>query len=355
MPLSRVALALEGGMGDDRQRYAGRLLPLEVDTDHGDIRLAEALAFEANLPDGSIRVQPFCLRREQGGDLCLEESMQASAERGQVALAIRGLPMSLIEAVVPEDWELAGATDATLLAEWRQGGTRWQADLGLASELAVRGLDAYGQPWELPPSRLTVSLEANQASADLDLALSLAEAGDLSLVLRIEDPIGSGNLDGRFSLDDFQLSRYRTLMAGMETLEGALEGEVRIGGSREAPVLDGTIGLSGLQVVGGEVPLEVRDGELEVRLAGDQGRINGFVAAEEGRLEIDGDASWPGPDDWRIAVDRPRAATAGGTARVRPLAGRPGGYGFSRIACGCAARFRCPGRGSRSARCRSRR
>ncbi|MDI5932960.1 translocation/assembly module TamB domain-containing protein [Halomonas kalidii] len=324
MPLSRVALALEGGMEDDRQRYAGRLLPLEVDTDHGDIRLAEALAFEANLPDGSIRVQPFCLRREQGGDLCLEESMQASAERGQVALAIRGLPMSLIEAAVPEDWELAGATDATLLAEWRQGGTRWQADLGLASELAVRGLDAYGQPWELPPSRLTVSLEANQASADLDLALSLAEAGDLSLVLRIEDPIGSGNLNGRFSLDDFQLSRYRTLMAGMETLEGALEGEVRIGGSREAPVLDGTIGLSGLQVVGGEVPLEVRDGELEVRLAGDQGRINGFVAAEEGRLEIDGDASWPSPDDWRIAVDL--------DARERPLLAVLPEFGRLRVA-----------------------
>ncbi|PXX95470.1 autotransporter assembly complex protein TamB [Halomonas sp. LBP4] len=324
MPLTRAALVLEGAMGADRQRYTGRLMPLEVDTDYGDIRLAEALAFEADLPGGSVRIQPFCLGRAQGGVLCLEESLQASAERGRALLAIRELPMSLIEAAVPEDWELAGATEATLIAEWRQGGARWQAELELASELAVRGLDAYGQPWELPASRLSLSLAADQASADFDLALSLAEAGDLRLVLRIDDPVGSGDLDGRLSLDGFRLSRYRALVAGMDTLEGVLEGDVRIGGNRETPVLDGTIGLSGLQVVGSEVPLEVRDGELEVRLAGDRGRISGFVAAEEGRLEIDGDVGWPSPDDWRIAVNL--------DARERPLLAVLPEFGRLRVA-----------------------
>ncbi|MFY0988984.1 translocation/assembly module TamB domain-containing protein [Halomonas sp. C05BenzN] len=303
MPLSRAALALEGAMGSDRDRYAGRLTSAEADTDHGDIRLAEAVAFEADLPAGRVRVQPFCLGREQGGALCLEETLQASADDGRAVLAIRRLPMSLIEEWVPEDWELGGATDAGLVAEWRQGGAGWQGEMTLATELSVRGLDAYGQPWELPASRLSLDLEADQSSADLDLVLSIAEAGDLRLVLRIDDPAGSGALDGRLTLDDFRLSRYRTLVAGMDTLEGVLEGDVRVGGNRDAPVLDGNIGLTGLRVIGGEVPLAVRDGELAVRLSGDQGRISGFVAADEGRLEIDGEAAWPSPDDWRIDVD----------------------------------------------------
>ncbi|MBB3330478.1 translocation and assembly module TamB [Halomonas campaniensis] len=303
MPLSRAGLALEGGLDPARERYAGRLMPLEVDTEFGDIRLDEALAFEADLVAGSARVQPFCLRREQGGALCLDQALDASADSGQVRLSLRALPMSLLAEAVPDDWRLDGATDAELVAEWRQGGAAWQADLRLESELEVAGLDAYGQPWELPATRLTVAGRADPGSAEVDLSLVLAEAGEVGLEMRIDDPAGEGRLDGRLVLSGLQLSRFRTLVAGMETLEGDLAGDVRITGTREAPGLAGRIGLAGLRVQGADVPLAVRDGELEVRLDGDRGQINGFIAAEEGRLDLSGDAAWPSPDEWRVAVD----------------------------------------------------
>ncbi|MCA1769515.1 MAG: hypothetical protein LC652_06030, partial [Halomonas sp.] len=53
MPLSRAVLTLKGGLDGARERYRGELLPLEVDTEFGDIRLAQALIFEVNLPAGS--------------------------------------------------------------------------------------------------------------------------------------------------------------------------------------------------------------------------------------------------------------------------------------------------------------
>ncbi|GHE19564.1 translocation/assembly module TamB [Halomonas urumqiensis] len=302
MPLARAALALEGGLDDQRERYSGRLDPLEVDTEFGDIRLNDPLEFEANLATASARVQPFCLRREQGGELCLAETLDASAESGQATLAVRQVPMSLLDQVVPEGWTVAGETELGLVAEWGQGGATWRAELDLLSEVELDGLDAYGQPWELPPSRLTLDALATHERADIELGLTLAQAGDITLTLGITDPLGAGGLDGRLRLNDLRLSRYRTLAAGLEELEGTLGADVTIGGNRESPVLDGRLGLSGLAVSGADIPMVVSDGELDVLLSGDQATIEGFVAAEQGRLTIDGDAAWPSPDAWRVAI-----------------------------------------------------
>ncbi|WP_416140666.1 translocation/assembly module TamB domain-containing protein [Halomonas sp. HK25] len=323
MPLSRAALTLEGGLDGARERYRGELLPLEVDTDFGDIRLVGPLAFEANLPAGSAAVQPFCLRRELGGELCLSEPLEeASADSGRAALTLRELPMSLLEAWVPEEWTLEGESELDLVAEWRQGGNAWQADLRLASELALQGLDAYGQPWSLPSSRLSAQLSATQDRAEVDLDLTLAEAGRVGLVLVIDDPVGVGRLDGRLTLDDLRLDRYRTLVAGMEALEGRLDGQVAITGTTQTPALNGRIGLAGLRLRGADIPVEVRDGEIAIELAGDQGRIDGFIAAEEGRLAIRGDAAWPSADDWRISIaldgrDQPLLAVLPAFGRLR--------------------------------------
>jgi len=322
MPLSRAALTLEGGLDGPRERYRGELLPLEVDTEFGDIRLAQPLAFEANLPAGSAAVQPFCLRREQGGELCLSEPLEASADNGRAALTLRELPMSLLEEWVPEEWTLEGENELDLVAEWQQGGSAWQADLRLVSDLALQGLDAYGQPWSLPASRLSAQVTATPSRAEVDLDLTLAEAGRIGLVLAIDDPVGDGRLDGRLSLDDLRLDRYRALVAGMETLEGRLDGQVAITGTTQTPALDGRIGLTGLRLRGADIPLEVRDGEITVELAGDQGRIEGFVAAEEGRLAIRGDAAWPSADDWRINIaldgrDQPLLAVLPAFGRLR--------------------------------------
>jgi translocation and assembly module TamB len=324
MPLGRAALVLQGAMGAQREAYQGRITPLEVSTDYGEIRLVEALAFDVDLTTGSARVAPFCLRRGQGGELCLEAPLQASAESGEASLAIRDLPLSLIREAIPENWDLTGTTNAELTAEWGQGGARWLARLGLRSELALSGLDAYGQPWELPASRFALTVEADQGQADIDLSLALAESGELGLVLSIIDPLGVGTLDGRLTIDDLSLSRYRTLVAGMDTFEGSLGGDVRIGGNRESPSLDGRIGLDGLRLSGGDIPLQVRDGELEVRLSGERGEIDGFLAAEEGRLLIDGEASWPDPRDWRVAVAL--------DARQEPLLAVLPGFGRLRVA-----------------------
>ncbi|MCG6657108.1 translocation/assembly module TamB [Halomonas campisalis] len=303
MPLSRAVLAVEGGLSEDRQRYAGQLTPLEVDSENGDIRLVDPLTFDVNIAAASARVQPFCLRREQGGRVCLDETLEASADQGRAVLSVRDLSMTILEEWLPPDWAAEGETLLSLVVEWRQAGAQWGARADLETTLSLQGLDAYGQPWQLPNSRLTLEVDASQARVDLDLGLQLDDAGRIGLALRLDDPLTGGSLDGRLILDDIQLSRYRTLVTGMDELEGRLVGDVNITGRREAPQLDGSITLEGLRASGLDLPLMVQDGRVRIRLAGDRGDIDGHLVTDDGRLEIVGDAAWPSPDDWRLAID----------------------------------------------------
>ncbi|UYG01827.1 translocation/assembly module TamB [Halomonas sp. LR3S48] len=303
MPLSRASLVLEGGLATERQRYTGRIDPLEVDSDYGEMRLDEPIVFSADLASGRAQVQPFCLRREQGGRLCLDDTLQASADQGELSLSVQSLPMELLAELLPEEWRASGETNLELQARWRQGGRQWDIEADLASELNLEGADIYGQPWSMPDTRLNARVEASQARTTLELELELGDAGRLDLDIGLDDPLGAGELNGVLVLDGLDLSRYRTLTEGLDMLEGIVAGRVGISGTRDNPSLNGALELTGLRASGLDVPLIVEDGRIRVEFNGNSARLVGYVASDEGRLVIDGNASWPSLDEWRIAVD----------------------------------------------------
>lgn len=81
-PLSRALLALDGRFNQQGQQYQGRLTPLEIDSEAGNIRLEAPLDLSYNLANGQARLSPFCLRREEGGLVCSQEPINASPTRG---------------------------------------------------------------------------------------------------------------------------------------------------------------------------------------------------------------------------------------------------------------------------------
>ncbi|WP_404475205.1 translocation/assembly module TamB [Vreelandella venusta] len=301
--LSRAQLAINGRFDQQAQQYQGQLTPLEIDSDGGDIRLEAPLDLGYNLASGQLRVSPFCLRREQGGLVCSEEAIDGSAEQGRAVLTVREVPMEMLEPFLPEEWRFEGDTTANVTASWRQGGTQWQADVQLLSELAITAVNDYGQPVQLPDISVNAQIDANQARADADITLSLSEAGELSLNLSVNDPVGEGALAGELRADSISLEPYRPLLVGMDRLEGNLNGSVQISGTTQQPDLQGELALRRIRVHGPEIPVDIQDGALVVAFDGEQGDIDGFLAAERGRLNITGDAYWPTGDNWRIGVD----------------------------------------------------
>lgn len=301
--LTRASLALDGGLHQDQERYDATLSPLEVDSGAGDIRLASPLDIRYRLDAGELALTPFCLRREQGGALCADQAVKASAQQGEAALALREVPMEAIEPFLPEGWKLEGDTTADLAASWSEGGDSWQAEGDVNSDLNVTALNNFGQPVALPPISLEAKIGADPRRADADVTLALDDAGDATLNVAVDDPLDTGTLDGNLAINDIALAPYKPLVVGMSDLAGRLEGNVNLAGTTQKPDLNGNIALDDLNLAGPDIPVTVPDGQVEVSFNGERGRIDGFVEAERGRLAISGDAAWPADADWRADVD----------------------------------------------------
>lgn len=301
-PMTQLDVVLEAGLDQQRQRYAGELERLDAQTPYGDFGLDNSLVFDADLANASATIKPFCIQRKQGGAVCLIEPLLASANQGQASLEIRELPMDLVDEAMPPGWSISGATQGTVQARWSDAASRWQADVKLDSNAEVTGEDAYGQPWTVPGSALTVQIDADQAKINSLLALNLGTTGDLKVQVAIADPTGEGRLDGSVTIDSIQLEPYAPLAGGVDDLKGLLDGTVEISGDRNNPVMRGNIQLSGLQADGLDLPLNVKDGQIDIDLNGNRARIGGFIASEKGRLNITGDASWPTIEKWQAAL-----------------------------------------------------
>ncbi|MFG6666563.1 translocation/assembly module TamB domain-containing protein [Halomonas sp. HNIBRBA4712] len=301
--IQRAALALSGRFDQPNQLYQANVTPLEVDSEAGNIRLESPLDLRYNLANGQARLSPFCLRRIEGGVVCSTDTVNASAEQGSATLTLREVPMEMLEPFLPEEWSFNGDTTADLGLAWSQGGARWQADVQLLSQLAITAINEYGQPVRLPVIDLDAQVDANQASANANVVLSLSEAGQMSLDLTVNDPIGQGLLNGELRASNIELEPYLPMVAQLDQLEGALNGTVSIGGTTAQPDLQGTLALRGVRARGPDIPIDVQDGELALRFDGGQGSIDGFLAAERGRLNITGDAYWPENEPWRVGID----------------------------------------------------
>jgi len=301
--LTRARLALDGGLNQAQSRYQATLSPLEIDSSAGDVRLESPLDISYRVDRGELQLTPFCLRCEQGGVVCSQKPLTASAQQGNAVLALSEVPMEAAEPFLPEGWQLSGDTTADVTASWSAGGERWQADGNLASELSITALNDYGQPVELPRINLDTQLKATPRQARADVTLALADAGEATLNVSVDDPLGAGALDGTLAINNVELTPYRPLVVGMSELAGTLNGDVNIAGSTQKPGLQGALELTGINVAGPDIPVTVPDGEVKVAFDGERGSIDGFLAAERGRLNIDGDAVWPSGDAWRVNVD----------------------------------------------------
>lgn len=321
--VNSASLALRGGLDQANNRYRGQLSSLEADLEQGgELSLDSPLGFVANLDAASATVEPFCLSRREGGRLCLTERMTASAASGSAALRLSELPLEAANPWMPEPWQVAGEAGGDVRAQWSNAGQRWNVDARLDGDLQVSGEDAAGESFSIPALSLGVGLEASPAQADLTLDARLRDAGQLRLEARVIDPLDSRQLGGRLQVEGLDFAPYRALVAGLDTLEGRLDGDVTISGDLEQPRFNGQLVVSGVRAGGEQLPVTLDDARVALRLEGDHGVLDGYISSNQARWTLGGEANWPTTGDWRATLalrgaDSPLEVAALGYGRVR--------------------------------------
>ncbi|WP_106478198.1 autotransporter assembly complex protein TamB [Phytohalomonas tamaricis] len=301
MPVTEANLALDGGLNLSTQRYSGQLSPLNVETvQAGTIVLDDPMRFNVNLANSSATIEPFCLVRRQGGRLCATQAIAASADQGHAQLSITDLPMTILNDYLPDQWHVTtGQTDGNITAQWSRGGANWQANGQVNSQLEVTTVDAQGQTLQLPATSLGLTFSATPAQANADLALDLDGAGNIKLNASVDDPMGQRGLNGRLRVDHVNFAPYRRLVSDLSELEGQMNGDIRLDGDLEQPRLNGSLVIDGVKASGEQLPVMLDDARLALEFQGAEGTLNGYLASNQARWQIKGEAGWPTTGDWR--------------------------------------------------------
>ena len=301
--VTQARLALDGGLNAQTHHYHARVTPLSVEAAQvGQLALNGPLLADVDLTNSAATVQPFCLVRAQGGRLCAEKPIQASADHGQAQLMLDGLPMAMLNSVMPDPWRVSGTTQGRLEARWSAGGTRWLASGDITNGVTVSGKDVDGKAYSLPAASTHLQLEATPEKARLQTQMTLKNAGQVRLDVGINDPLTSRQLSGSIAVEQLLLSPYRPLVAGIDSLEGALNGNIALAGTLMHPHLDGQLVLGGVKAKGPIMPIALDDARIALNLKGEQGQIEGYLASDDSRLLLNGSAQWPLDAPWQVAM-----------------------------------------------------
>lgn len=301
--VSSARLTLDGGLDAQTHRYHARVTPLSVEaTQVGQVALSGPLVADVDLSASSATLQPFCLVRAQGGKLCADKAIQASADHGQAQFVLDGLPMAMLNSVMPEPWHISGTTQGRIEARWTAGGTRWTANGDITNGMTISGKNADGNAYSLPVVSTHLQLEATPDKARLQTLVALKNAGQIGMDVGISDPLAARQLSGSVKVEQLLLSPYRPLVSGIDTLEGALNGQIALAGTLQHPRLDGQLVLGGVKAKGAIIPVALDDARIALNFHGEQGQIDGYLASGSSRLLLTGDAKWPLDTPWQVGL-----------------------------------------------------
>ena len=279
------ATELAGGYQDNTWKGSLASLQLE-DTPGGTWRLREPVDITANAEQADA--SELCLdNRDDLGKLCVSGNWLAAGESA-VKANISGLSPELASAYLPPgidiQTKLNGDVNATLGADGAMN-----ADVALALDPGKLVLEGEPDPIEIGLESTTIdaSLRGNDVSAEV--AATFADLGDLDLQVTLADFSGAGRLSGGLDADFPDLTLISAFAPQVQQVTGALKSNLSLGGTLEAPQIEGELSLLDFSAEIPETAMLIEDTQLTVKGNPDGTlTINGESRSGDGQLSIQG-------------------------------------------------------------------
>lgn len=250
-----------------------------------------------------LRVDRHCWA-SQGATLCLAGQRDAGGSTGQFTL--EDLDFAYFTALLPERFRIEGAVSGS--GSVHAGGDQPLAasvelstTAGRVGTVAATEDDDAAQPAAAEASM--IAFRASELKLDLgadglqaNANLGIREQGGIEL--RAQVPAGDAAfmrrpLDGRISVKVPELAFIADLVPNLESIEGRLEGDMRLAGSLQAPELKGELRLrDGAAALAGP-GLELSQVQLALIGQGGGGvRVRASAHSGGGTLSVEGDADF---------------------------------------------------------------
>jgi translocation and assembly module TamB len=294
---------------------------------HGQLtKLTLALPEVANLAlrapstiviaNGSFDISQTCLA-DADSALCVAAKVQQSGVL-EASYSFEKVPLALANALAPEAMpgQLRGDVEGRGEIK-RDADGQWLGDARISSPAARLVMideegdtTALGQRTWLIYENLELHAELRGMNATASLTAALMNGGSLKA------HVGASNLtaeapaiEGRIEASFPTLAPFGAFVPTIANLDGAVNADIRLGGTIKAPEVTGNVDAQRLQADLGEIGIELRDGRLEAEAKRGGGfMLAASVASGKGHLELAGTMSDRGVIDAKILGQNFQAA-----------------------------------------------
>ncbi|PNK59965.1 translocation/assembly module TamB domain-containing protein [Psychrobacter sp. FDAARGOS_221] len=291
-----VEAAVKGSLDRQAQTWDGAIGNGKIATEYVTLSQSQPAQLNASFANNKPKLQlaAHCWQASnQEGKLCLRENLIASADQGQVNLAIQEIDTTLFAPFLPKELTWKSTLNGKAVMAWGKG-VNPTINATLYTDNGQIGMqqDSYLDPITLPYKRVSLivrSFEKGvQIRTDIDSGQGARGYADIAL-----DPFKEQKpISGALVLNEFNLAILKPFFPGMRQLGGNITMAGGLGGTLSKPVFYGDVDLKDATVAMLDLPVNLTDINAKARIRGQQAKIEGDFMSGEGQGDISGEINW---------------------------------------------------------------
>ncbi|EIB97198.1 translocation/assembly module TamB domain-containing protein [Pantoea sp. Sc1] len=302
-------LALNGSFDRQTQRWRGSLNDTHFDTPVGEWRLTRAMAIDYLNSRQTATIGPHCWQNPNAR-LCVPEPVEAGPE-GHAHVVLNRFDLAMVKPFMPDATQLSGLFSGDVRVNWTADGALPTGTVALKGNGVKVVQDVQGNNLPIAFDTLNLNAALRNGRAQLDWLIRIAGNGQLDGNVQIDDPQSRRTLGGNVNIRNVSLAMLNPALMQGEKIKGSLNSSLRLGGSVQQPQVYGQLGLTGVDVDGNFMPVDLTAASLNLVFNGMSSTLNGLVQTSQGNINLSGNADWSQLDNWRA-----RVAAQGSRVRV---------------------------------------
>jgi translocation and assembly module TamB len=289
----RGEVRAEGALDLARRSWSGNLTTADIVFPDGAARLIQpaALVLGADFQ----RASPVCLRTDLDARLCIEGENRAQPASWRVIYSAQDWPLKRVLRSVLGWREFDGRLQASGWAEQAPGKAWVGGSTVLVHEpsLDIPRNKFRSERIRLGSSRLDLFAEPTELRATLDFVVDEATHVQGEAVATRRSNLLESPLRGRIAGASEAIKVVPLLVPEIDRAAGRLEGQVTLGGTLGQPEFDGDFHLRDGRVDLYRTNLVVSALQLDGTFRGDELKFTADGRTAQGKLNVDGQFSWP--------------------------------------------------------------
>ncbi|MDK8463909.1 translocation/assembly module TamB domain-containing protein [Marinobacter sp. SS13-12] len=285
---AEVGLVFAGNASEDWNAWQGALEQGRIDVPEQGQQwtLADPAALEYT-ETGRLTFGRHCWQWQQAS-VCAED--QTLLPTQDIAYRIENFPTTALSPLMPETlrWDALLNADVRLVMTDNGPDGEVSVDAG-AGEFEVMARDEWQS---LGYDTFTTRLQLKPDIAELDVRLKGPEVGDLSVAIAVDPNASEREVDGQFRIQGLDIA-MAGVFAGLEVVEGKLNGEGTLSGPLLKPAVNGEIALTGGRISDPQLPIPLEDMVVSLELNGYSADLSGrWRSNERSTGNIKGGLDW---------------------------------------------------------------